>query len=122
MKRLYSAIIILTILILVATGWYFFGSKITELFKNNSSQNIKAPENILNEKPRKLTKEEQVSLLKDLAPDNPIDTQEEIDEQVDLLQQLQNPEPESNDLDLLNQLNGSVSEDEQLRQLEQLAQ
>jgi len=54
------------------------------------------------------------------VPEDLIDTQEEIDEQVNLLNQLQNPEPQAETQDLFENLEGNVPAQDQLDLLNQL--
>ena len=119
MKNLYLAIIAFIVLIFLAALWFFFGSTIISLFQNdNTNLNIAPIEEVIEPKP--LTKEEKLDLLDELVPEDLIDTQEEIDEQVNLLNQLQNPEPQAETQDLFENLEGNVPAQDQLDLLNQL--
>ena len=119
MKNLYLAIIVFIVLIFLAALWFFFGSTIISLFQNdNTNLNIAPIEKVVEPKP--LTKEEKLDLLDELVPEDLIDTQEEIDEQVNLLNQLQNPEPQAETQDLFENLEGNVPAQDQLDLLNQL--
>jgi len=69
-----------------------------------------------------LSKEEQVEVLEELAPEELIDTEEEISEEVRLLDELQNQTPTESAQGALDQLNAlqDQSVQEQLDLLEQL--
>jgi len=120
MKRLYIAIITFFILLLLAVAVYFLGSLLPNTVDQSGTnqQNLTIQEII--PEPEQLTKEEQKEVLDELLPEELVETQEEIDEQVNLLNQLQNEAPQNDALDLLNQLGGNTSTEEQLRQLEAL--
>lgn len=120
MKKLYIAIFLFLFLVLVSVLVYFLGPTVSNLLKpENIQENTNnIIQNIDNDQP--LTKEEQRDVLRELAPENPIDTQEEIDEQLRLLEQLQNDSSSNTDVNILNQPQGDVSIQEQLNKLEEL--
>ena len=88
MRNVIIAGIVFIALALLAVFWYFFGATIISLFNNASVIEV-APNFTQEEIQTTQTKEEQREILEELAPEDPVDTQIEIDAQVELLKQLQ---------------------------------
>jgi len=84
-----------------------------------SQQNLKEIQTNPSDAPS-LSKEEQKEILDDLLPQDVVDTEQEFNEQIKLLEELQEVASQNSDIDLLNQLQNQVSTEEQLRQLESL--
>mgnify|MGYP000663394773 FL=1 len=120
MKRLFAAVILFLLLLFVAILTYFFGDQITTIFNQDPVQQQITENQINISGQRPLSKVEQKKVLDELLPQNVIDTKEEFEEQVDLLDQLQQQAPVNNDVNILNQLQGQTSTEQQLKQLEAL--
>lgn len=122
MKRILIAIILFFVLVAFGIFWYFFGSTLLSLFSFDSSTNSLTDTPVLQEGPRRLTIQEQERLLQELAPENSIDTAQELQSEIEALSNLGSPQGTAeSDLDLLNSLNQNASLESELDLLEQLA-
>ena len=120
MKRLYVAILFFLVILISTLISYFFGDQIMRVVPQDwSQQNLKEIQTNPSDAPS-LSKEEQKEILDDLLPQDVVDTEQEFNEQIKLLEELQEVASQNSDIDLLNQLQNQVSTEEQLRQLESL--
>jgi len=115
---LYTSILIFVLLLVLSILVYLFYPAFVEFINKDVDTNIPTTE-ITNEE-TVMTKEEQVDLLQEMAPENSIDTPEEMEAEVEKLDELQNNSNNQSDADQLNQLQGESSTEAQLRQLEAL--
>ena len=83
-------IILLTILtILVVIAVYLLSTFIWSINGQSEAQPVPQIVNVQPQESDDLTEEEQLEILDELAPEDPVDTDAERQEQIDLLEQLQ---------------------------------
>ncbi len=117
MKKFYTAVVLFCFLVVFAVLYYFFGQSIVQIFDEVVS--VQENTTIVDEENEVINREEQVELLEELAPENPIDTPEEIREEVERLNELQNTDTQV-DVDIFSELQGENNTEAQLRLLQEL--